>query len=398
MKTPLFNNPNNAYLFNPGYMRINPSIQYINNYEKPFYIINQTSSPQKVTMQNNNININNINNNMKGNFTNNIYSYNNSKFNNCQNNLNLIDNNNIKDLCKDRSGLNNDKKEDNKNSPNLDEEKEITIYFNFLDDSNEEVKAKYKEKLCDLFKKINKYSSHYQAAIHNFEVIDINKTIAENHIKNGDKIFFIQLSKEKGENKNISFERDEIEQLQKWLQEYKDTKLSNYNSVMNTIVDKTNIPPFNLKINKEDLINFIISKGKEVGIKVKEHPHILVYCLTQFNWFCKKCNKIYSKYKGTYFCSFCDFNLCDSCRAEGNYSKKKEFPENIQDSEIKLNYKFLPPKNHEHRLVYCRTSRKLFESNRWFCNNCQKEFNNDIWSFYCTLCDYDLCIDCAGIH
>jgi hypothetical protein len=329
-----------------------------------------------------------------------------SKFNNCHNNFNLIDNN-IKDLCKFRPDLNNqqkkeedhfiinDKKEDNKNSPDLDEE--ITIYFNFLDDSNKEVKTKLSEKFSDLLKKAKKYDKQCHA-IHNFEVIDINKTITENHIKNGDKIFFIELSKKKGENKDNSIERDENEQLQKWLQEYKETKLSDYYSVMNTIVDKTNIPPLNLKINKEELIDFIISKEKEVGIKVKEHQHMLVYCLTQFSWICNKCKKMYDKYIGTYFCSVCDFNLCDSCRAEGNYSKKKEFPENIQDSKIKLNSKFLPSKNHEHRLIYCRTSRKLFESNRWFCNNCKQEFNNDIWSFYCTLCDYDLCTDCAGIH
>ena len=49
----------------------------------------------------------------------------------------------------------------------------------------------------------------------------------------------------------------------------------------------------------------------------------------------------------------------------------------------------------KHNLIYCRSSRNFIGYNTWICDKCDTEFNNDIWSFFCTYCDYDLCCECA---
>ena len=46
-------------------------------------------------------------------------------------------------------------------------------------------------------------------------------------------------------------------------------------------------------------------------------------------------------------------------------------------------------KNHKHKLGLVSTNRQ-----GWKCNLCKTSFSNQVKSYYCTLCDYDLCQDC----
>ena len=50
---------------------------------------------------------------------------------------------------------------------------------------------------------------------------------------------------------------------------------------------------------------------------------------------------------------------------------------------------------HDHKLIYCRTSRSEDRLTNWSCDICSKTYNHKIWSFYCTECDYDICLKCA---
>ena len=47
-------------------------------------------------------------------------------------------------------------------------------------------------------------------------------------------------------------------------------------------------------------------------------------------------------------------------------------------------------------LLYCITSRYYLTNTTWRCDKCKEKNTN--WSFYCTLCDYDLCFDCFKKH
>ena len=88
--------------------------------------------------------------------------------------------------------------------------------------------------------------------------------------------------------------------------------------------------------------------------------------------------------------------MCDKCHTKGEYIKKKIFPEGITPSNIDIKNPILKYNNHEHPLIYCRSSRSVIRYNTWICDICDCKYKNDIWSFYCTQCDYDLCTKCAG--
>ena len=78
---------------------------------------------------------------------------------------------------------------------------------------------------------------------------------------------------------------------------------------------------------------------------------------------------------------------------------KKTFPKGTKPSNESVNIQFLETPYHEHRLAFCRSSRLFFvRYNPWYCDNCREQNTNDKWSFYCTLCDFDLCCSCCGFH
>ncbi len=139
---------------------------------------------------------------------------------------------------------------------------------------------------------------------------------------------------------------------------------------------------------------FINKKLHAIGIKIKEHQHKLIYCKTNFDWTCKECFKKWSKTEPRFFCSICDYNMCNNCRKSKNYYKIVNIPSSALPSNNKINILFIKSSGHEHRLVYCRTKRTAKHIG-WFCDKCKGNFNEKIWTFYCTQCDYDLCSNCA---
>ena len=120
-----------------------------------------------------------------------------------------------------------------------------------------------------------------------------------------------------------------------------------------------------------------------------KHNHGLVLLYSNFDWMCESCKKSFSKMEAKYHCSLCDFNICKNC--VGNNCK---YPLNsFEHKQIYLKkYKF---PSHEHSLLFSRSSRHSQDLNLWSCNICRRLFTNRSWSFYCTCCDYDLCIFCA---
>ena len=134
-------------------------------------------------------------------------------------------------------------------------------------------------------------------------------------------------------------------------------------------------------------------KKTTAGIKILEHKqHPLVCCLTNNNWICKLCNKKYNCKFEKFCCSFCDYNMCHQCRKLKNYERRKTIKQDNHEYKEKYFDKYFNKDLHEHQLLYCITSRYYLTNTTWNCNKCKKKDTN--WSFYCTLCDYDLCFDC----
>ena len=302
---------------------------------------------------------------------------------------------------------------------------EITMEFKFLTGQIEKVKGKPDEKFYDVFKRFNEtqcpegLKNFVCRAIHNSNAIDNKKTLLENNIKNGDIICFFfedenlsKYKKKENDDENNDEEKEEEDSeindssedeengedeeekklvYESWIEEYKCELVKKY--ILKMLKSETNE---NLKINldSKDFLNFLNGKYKELGKKIKEHEHKVIYLVTDFDWKCKECKKNYSKNEPRLYCSICDFNMCNTCRKEKKYYHLINIPNNVEPSNKKVKKQFIKYKGHKHRLSYCRTKRTICHGG-WLCDECKDEFSNKIWTFYCTCCDYDLCTNCA---
>ena len=289
----------------------------------------------------------------------------------------------------------------NKSSQNMFQnqeylEEKITIIFSFLTDHQEKVKAKLDEIFYDVFKRFHEMQcppdlkQYICYAFHNNKLIDNNKTLKENGIKNGDTILFNRTDENYNEEKEVEEKNEEDEKekillIQLWTEEHGCIMKNNL-----LLYNQEQINKFNLGL--KDYIN---KKYMQIGIKTKEHEHKLIYCKTNFNWTCSQCALKESKTVPRLFCSICNYNMCNYCRKIKKYYKIGNIPYSAFPTNNKINNLFIVFSRHEHRLAYCRTKRTSYNILGWVCNNCKEKFNEKTWTFYCTKCDYDLCSNCA---
>ena len=340
-----------------------------------------------------NCNTNQLNNNRINQMTN---------FNmNIMNNMNYMNNNNMNFPFKKS---NSETIEQKKNI--IDINADITINFRFFNGQGYKVKAKPKEIMKDVVKRFKieqcpkELKGFLSVCVCHGKKVDQNKFLSELNIKNNDVILFMEIDtekKDKEENKYELTEREQ-EQFNKLKTEFEAENLHKEVKKMN--LNQNNEGSGNDADNEEEseFEDYLREKDSEIGIVVKEHKHKLVYCMVRSSWKCNICELNYKKEEEKYYCSLCDFSMCKNCHAKGNYFMKKSFPPNTKPSNESVDINFLDTDYHQHRLVYCPSSRHFLCYNRWNCDNCRESFHNNIWSFYCTLCDYDLCCDCCGYH
>ena len=137
---------------------------------------------------------------------------------------------------------------------------------------------------------------------------------------------------------------------------------------------------------KDEFIN-------KIGIKVDEHQHNLVYIVSNRNWICNLCRGEYPNFIPTYYCSKCDFDVCRTCM--NKLSDEIKFPLFYKGKKEDCFIKIIDDcKFHFHPLIYCITSRGSERKTNWICDKCKGHYNDSEWSFYCTICDFDLCFNC----
>ena len=361
---------------------------------------------------NNNLN-NSMNNNMNNGMNNNRNNCKNNNINNGMNNImnNCMDNrftpqNNINSFRPNIKPIFNIQNDNNfafpfrkstsneiKETPNISNlfynSKQIKMGFSFPTGQKFDVFGKPFERLMDV---INRFENdcpdalkkYLKNCVCNGMPADRNKTLSELEIKNGHNILFVE---NKNAKKEYKLTQKEIQSYSKFRGEFYALKILN------------NYENNESKLNSDELKNyssFYNSKDKSYSVSVNEHTHLLVYCLTNFDWKCNLCLINYEKSNGRYYCSKCDFNICENCHYKKNYVIKKSFPKNTCPSNMSVESNYLNTDLHEHPLIYCRSSKKLGCLNDWNCSNCCGKYHNNIWSFYCTLCDYHLCLYCCG--
>lgn len=137
-------------------------------------------------------------------------------------------------------------------------------------------------------------------------------------------------------------------------------------------------------VPQEDLLNVW-------GIKINEHEHTLIYLINNKNWSCDKCSTSFNSNTGKFYCSLCDYNMCNNCKVKVN-SENKNMNLNLNGKNY-FDGDFIKTKYHNHSLIYCNTSRNEGETT-WNCDICRAKYGPQSWSFYCTKCDYDVCYNC----
>jgi hypothetical protein len=336
---------------------------------------------------NNNIPINNINQNY-------IYAY--------RPNLSDRDKNNIRVAFESLTRIKNKNVNNNpNNNVNLEEEIKIKLVLSEKNNIYYEIKAKLNEKIENILKRVkdnngNTINIGPSALIFNtnYSFIDRDKNLFENEIKNGDKLLIKYLKENNHNSSDNLLSKEEKEIVKKWGEEYRADKYMEYLSIMLTLPEGQSPPNFNDLIKKEEIIEFLIERDKDFTLKVKEHKHKLLKSLTRSKWKCNVCNHDYDSNQPTFLCSLCDYNMCDNCRKKGNYEEKISFPVFIIPPNELIEDKFIESKYHEHRLAYCRHIHRIFGPLLWKCKKCKNSYEKEIWSFSCTVCNYDFCFDC----
>ena len=154
-----------------------------------------------------------------------------------------------------------------------------------------------------------------------------------------------------------------------------------------------------INYNKFSLLSLI-----NPSILVPSHPHPLIYCLTIERYkhvkicYCNKCNNTIHINIPSFYCVFCDFDICEGCILSHHLSEITIFnynmnlfnlTMNIENQQLNWQLKF-PSHNHLLTLI-----KKVNNSFIWFCNICNNKYENDSPFYYCSLCNFHLCQNCA---
>ena len=136
-----------------------------------------------------------------------------------------------------------------------------------------------------------------------------------------------------------------------------------------------------------------------------EHP--LINCKTpgrideKYNfWGCDSCKNRYTYDVPTFFCTACDFDICQKCILSlgafwiiiYNYESGNLCKAQINESSSYA-MQHLHKKIHQHPIVKIIREPSHYEK-KMRCNLCIKEIQKDEEFYYCSLCNYCVCLNC----
>lgn len=158
----------------------------------------------------------------------------------------------------------------------------------------------------------------------------------------------------------------------------------------------------NMNQNGNEMMS--ISSQINSPIFVAEHSHPLIYCFTTTrancgnSWTCNKCTSNFTYDIPSFYCIFCDYDLCKQCLEKYTIGSVFVFNyntnnfNNISNPINKLNWQISLP-IHSH---YMTLIKKVNSSQNWICKFCSNSYNNSESFYYCSLCDYKLCQYCSN--
>lgn len=155
---------------------------------------------------------------------------------------------------------------------------------------------------------------------------------------------------------------------------------------------------FKSVVQDYDLLSFLNN-----SIIIGEHGHPLLFVFTPDrakegnNWTCNICYSNYEYNIPSFYCTLCDFDLCQNCLAKhklneislyDNSDLNNKYSQQGSTNQFKWQKK---NPNHNHSLTMIKKRNK---KNSWKCNKCSQIFQNENSAYYCSLCDWYICQQC----
>eukprot|EP00941_MAST-03F_sp_MAST-3F-sp1_P006266 g6266.t1 len=128
-------------------------------------------------------------------------------------------------------------------------------------------------------------------------------------------------------------------------------------------------------------------------IEVDMHKHPLSRIFREDGYICDQCDREFSASK-CMSCNICDYDLCLSCAAstrksvDDSYVEEKG-EEEMEGMEEEEDNDIIEVDVHKHPLS------RIFREDGYICDQCDREFSASK-CMSCNICDYDLCLSCAG--
>ena len=142
-----------------------------------------------------------------------------------------------------------------------------------------------------------------------------------------------------------------------------------------------------------------------IPINLDYHNHPLLFCFTLdrakhgTDWSCNKCFLKYTYDTPSFYCTVCDFDLCQNCVGKYRPNQIQIYKHDMNYSQEESNNVFqwqtIFPK-HIHLLTKIQKRNINNPNYTWKCNDCSNSFINNYLSFYCSLCDYFICQNCIN--
>jgi hypothetical protein len=171
-------------------------------------------------------------------------------------------------------------------------------------------------------------------------------------------------------------------------------------SVLSQIVPNGQTYNLDMGNTKNMLLSLIHS-----SIKILDHPHPLYSCLTpqraQYSqsWTCRKCGCNYTYNTPSFYCTACDFDLCQKCLIQYQLYQielydYKNNSNNFNDIMINPNDPNLRSNIHNHSMKLIQVINYNANKYNICCLKCKNKINSGDNFFYCSLCNFFVCNNC----
>ena len=180
----------------------------------------------------------------------------------------------------------------------------------------------------------------------------------------------------------------------------------NCNNNPNNFNNFNNLNIFN-NLNNYNIQKSLISLINSSILVNNKHQHPLLYCYINRNienfWNCHNCHCNNPRDIPSFYCTICNFDLCQNCLMQCNMFEITLFDYNTPESKMlikSMNGKYqnnpwhLKLPCHIHPLTLIKKVNQN-KNNEWMCKCCKFLFKNDQPFLYCSLCDYYLCQKCG---